>query len=540
MNLNSGLTFSIFTLVLIFLNRVQSDEENIEDLIVQLNNGKLKGRDNGYYYSYESIPYAKAPVAELSFEPPQVYDNKWRDIFDATKKPVECMQWNQFKEGENKLQGSEDCLFVNVYKPKTGKEKYPVIAYIHGGAFMFGHPDMFGEDLLMKQGNVILVKISYRLGPLGFLSTGDEAISGNYGLKDQQMALKWIKENIQHFGGDPEKILLMGFSAGAASTHLQMLNPALQHIAKAAVSLSGVAFNPWVIIKNPLKNTLKLAQHLKCPDLENTQAIKHCLKQKTPEEIVTSVKVLLNIGYNPFTTFGPVVEHKNSAHAFMTEHPRDIIKSGNFTHLPLLASYAAQDGGYNAAELLQINPKTGKPFLEDLNNKWLELAPQNLFLENIKEDPVKYAQELKNEYMGSLTFSEENYLKVQEIYTDVLFKNGVLEALKLHSQHNKAPVYAYVYDNPSDYSFSNDLSQRKDMKFGTVHADDFTLMMSYPSRSLRSDEEILSSKFIKMLENFIQQGELTFDNCQFVNNAGNSNKLDLLLITKDKCENIVQ
>ncbi|XP_065361170.1 esterase 6-like [Calliphora vicina] len=532
------LKYSLVVLIVVLLSDVRSEEDN--DLIVKISNGKLRGLDNGYYYSYESIPYAKAPVADLSFEPPQPYNETWHSVFDATKKSVVCMQWDQFKEGENKLHGSEDCLFVNVYKPKTDKEKYPVVAYIHGGAFMFGSANVYGEDLLMKSGNVILVKISYRLGPLGFLSTEDDAISGNYGLKDQQLALKWIKNNIKYFGGDPEKILLIGFSAGGSSAHLQMLQPSLENIAKAVVSFSGVAFNPWVIIKNPLKNALKLAQHLQCPDLENTQAIKQCLKQKTPEDIVTSVKEFLNFGYNPFATFGPVVEHKNSPQAFMTEHPRDIIKSGNYSHLPWLASYAAQDGGYNAAELLQINPKTGKTFLDDLNGKWLELAPQNLFLQNINSDPIKYAQQLKDDYLSNLTFSEENYLKVQEIYTDVLFKNGVQEALKLHSEHNKAPVYAYVYDNPSDFSLAHDLAQRKDMKFGTVHSDDFTLMLSFPSRSLRPDEEILSQKFIKMLENFISHGEPTFGDCKFVNNAGNSNKLDLLLITKDKCENIVQ
>ncbi|GBP11280.1 Esterase 6 [Eumeta japonica] len=110
-------------------------------------------------------------------------------------------------------------------------------------------------------------------------------MSGNYGLKDQILALKWIKENIADFGEDPEQILLMGFSAGGASSHLQMLNPQLQGIAKAVISFSGVAFNPWVIIKHPYERALQLAKHLQCPVLENTQAIKHCLKQNMPKKL---------------------------------------------------------------------------------------------------------------------------------------------------------------------------------------------------------------------------------------------------------------
>ena len=456
-----------FINILISLIVLNATNGQIDDnLIVELPHGKLKGKDRGFYYSYESIPYAKPPVGELRFEAPQKYENKWNDIYDASKTPIECLQWNQFKDGENKLQGSEDCLFVSVYKPKTGKEIYPVVAYIHGGAFMFGAANIFGEDMLMKSGETILVKISYRLGPLGFLSTEDEHISGNYGLKDQQLALKWIKENIQYFNGDPEKILLMGFSAGGASTHLQMLNPYLEHIAKAVVSISGVAFNPWVILRNSKKRAIKLAQHLQCPDTTNTNAIKHCLKRKRADDIVVSVKEFLNLGYNPFTTFGPVVEHKQAPQPFMTEHPRDIIKSGNFSHIPWLASFVKEDGGYNAAELLQINPKTGKAYINDLNARWLELAPQNLFLEHINNEPKEYAQKLKENYLGNLTFSEENYMKVQEMYTDVLFKNGVKEALELHSNHSKAAVYGYVYDNPADLNSANSLANRNDIKFG--------------------------------------------------------------------------
>lgn len=458
--------FSAILLIVLFITKVKALENHEDDLIVPTNNGKLKGSDKGYYYSFEAIPYAKAPINELRFEAPQAYDTKWENIYDATKKSIECMQWDHLKEGEYKLHGSEDCLYLNVYKPKTGKETYPVLAYLHGGAFMFGSVDTFGEDYLMKQGNVILVTIAYRLGPLGFLSTGDESISGNYGLKDQQLALKWIKQNIHYFGGDPEKILLIGFSAGAASAHLHMLQSSEKNLVKAAASISGTALNPWAIHKNPLKKAIKLAKLLDCPNLEDTLAIKQCLQQKPAEDIVASVKEFFNIGYNPVVTFGPVVEHKNVAQAFITEHPRDIIKSGSYSHIPWLASYTAQDGGYNAAELLQINPKTGVTFLEELNTKWLDLAPENLFLENISEDPRKNAQLLKDSYLGNLTFSEKTYLKVQEMYTDMFFRIGIEESLKLHAQNNKEGVYGYIYDNPSDLNVANFLAQRNDMKFG--------------------------------------------------------------------------
>ncbi|XP_061386878.1 esterase-5A [Musca vetustissima] len=511
-----------------------------DSLVVEIENGRLRGKDKGFYYSYESIPYAEAPTGALRFEAPQPYGQKWQEEFDATVPPKPCLQWNQFEEGESKLDGVEDCLTVNVYKPKTGKKQYPVMVYIHGGCFMFGDVNFYEQDNIMRDGNMILVKVVYRLGPLGFLSTEDEAIAGNFGLKDQQLALKWIQKNIASFGGDPSKVLLTGFSAGGASTHYHILNSESKDLIKTAVSFSGVALNPWAISKTARKNALKVAKLLKCPNLENTQEIKKCLQKKPARDIVSTVKEFLNFGYNPFTTFGPVVEHPKVAQPFLTKQPRDIIKSGEYTKVPYLVTYTSEDGGYNAAELLQVNPKTGKEFIYDLNEHWQELAPQNLFLSSMSDRPEEYARELRQKYLGDLEFSVENYWQVQKLYTDVLFRLGLLETMKLHSAKSDIPIYGYVYDNPADYCAGAALAERNDVKFGTNHLDDISLILNYPIRSPpRPDEVIISQKFIKMLVNFVETEQLTFGDCEFVKNTKESKQLKLMSITKDDCKPIV-
>lgn len=103
----------------------------------------------------------------------------------------------------------------------------PVIVFIHGGAFFSGSPSpaVLGPQYFMNTGQVIFVTIAYRLGALGFLSTGDQNSPGNFGLKDQSMALNWVKNNVQRFGGNPANVTIMGVSAGAASVHMHMMSP---------------------------------------------------------------------------------------------------------------------------------------------------------------------------------------------------------------------------------------------------------------------------------------------------------------------------
>ncbi|XP_075163513.1 esterase-5B-like [Haematobia irritans] len=511
------------------------------NVVVQTANGPVRGQEWGMYYSWESIPYAEPPVGDLRFEDPQPYSQQWTQEFNATVFPQYCMQWWRDR-GVNKRRGVEDCLNLSIYSPKPRGVKYPVVAYLHGGHFMLGGGPEFDAEPSMQGGRLIMVKINSRLGPLGYLSTGDDILSGNYGLKDQALALKWIKENIAAFGGDPEKILLLGQGSGAASAHMHMLRPSLASIAKAVVSMSGVALNPWAITTNAPDNAKRLAAAVNCTNTNTSQDIKACLKAAKPEDVVGAVQSLLNWGYNPFTTFGPVIESPNTPNAFLTEQPEAIIRSGAFSHIPWLASYTTNDGAFNAAELLRINSRTGTEFLNEMNDNWLDMAPENLFLKNLHDNPRDYAQSLKDIYIGKENFTVENYLEIQTMYTDVLMRLGVLKAMQLHSSYSKAPVYGYMYDIPANYGIGFDMSLRSEIKFGPSHMDDLTLILRPPSRSTpRPDEVVAGQKLLKMLADFADTGSLIYGTCNFEPNTKADNKsLKLLWITKDKCETILQ
>ncbi|XP_075161359.1 esterase-5B-like [Haematobia irritans] len=524
---------------LVLWSRANSIEN--KDLLVSISNGLVRGKENrGLYYSWEGIPYAEPPTGNLRFEAPQPYQRHWNDIYDATKTAPNCMQWDQFQKGENKTRGIEDCLTVSIYRPIAKvTDNYPVLVFIHGGSFMFGGVRIYDAERLMNSDKLLLVKIAYRLGPLGFLSTEDESITGNFGLKDQQMALQWIKENIEKFGGNPEKILLTGFSAGGASTHLHMLQAPEKNVAKAAVSFSGVALNPWVLHRNAREKAIRVGSLVNCSPMENTQDLKDCLKQQNAEDIVATVKDFQNIAYNPFSVFGPVIEHQNASGAFLTQHPRDIIKSGKFIQIPWLASQVADEGGYNAAELMRINPQTGRELIYDFNDNWLEFLGPNMFLDNFRDDVLDCARALKQKYLGEANFTVENYMKFSNMCTDILFKDGIYESLQMHSKYSKAPVYGYIYDNPAVSGVGQGLAERNDIYFGTVHMDDLTLFLSTGNRNMTDDEEIIAQKFVHMLIDFIEDGKLSFGDCDFVNNAAeNVDYLKILSITRQKCETI--
>ncbi|KAG5877339.1 hypothetical protein JTB14_030710 [Gonioctena quinquepunctata] len=241
----------------------------IEDLIVDLPNGALQGRkeysQRGItFYAFQQIPYAKPPVGELRFREPQPAEG-WTGIRDATDNDKVCFQVSNTWDVNITSFQQEDCLYLNVYTPKypSAKASLPVMFYIFGGGFSNGgnHINYFGPHYLMEH-EVIVVVANYRVGPFGFLSTGDTVIPGNFGLKDQQMALRWVKENIEYFGGNPDKVTIFGQSAGGSSVSLQLMSKKSEGLFGAAIAMSGSSINPWVYQRDFKTITSRLLSNL--------------------------------------------------------------------------------------------------------------------------------------------------------------------------------------------------------------------------------------------------------------------------------------
>nr|WGD57673.1 para-nitrobenzyl esterase [Bacillus subtilis] len=214
--------------------------------IVTTQYGKVKGTTENGVHKWKGIPYAKPPVGQWRFkapEPPEV----WEDVLDATAYGPICPQPSDLLSlSYTELpRQSEDCLYVNVFAPDTPSQNLPVMVWIHGGAFYLGagSEPLYDGSKLAAQGEVIVVTLNYRLGPFGFLhlSSFDEAYSDNLGLLDQAAALKWVRENISAFGGDPDNVTVFGESAGGMSIAALLAMPAAKGLFQKAIMESGAS-----------------------------------------------------------------------------------------------------------------------------------------------------------------------------------------------------------------------------------------------------------------------------------------------------------
>jgi para-nitrobenzyl esterase len=215
-------------------------------LVVKIANGKIRGKTVGGVDEYLGIPYAAPPVGPLRWRPPRPLPGGWDGIRAATKFAPHCPQ---SKGVFGQPSTSEDCLYLNVFAPSHRSKSTPVMVWVHGGALVAGESNDYDPAGLVANG-VIVVTINYRLGALGFLA--DSALasrkggpSGDYGLMDQQAALRWVQANIGSFSGNRRNVTLFGESAGGQSTLLQLASPGAHGLfAKAIAESGGYALKP--------------------------------------------------------------------------------------------------------------------------------------------------------------------------------------------------------------------------------------------------------------------------------------------------------
>ena len=454
-----------------------------QDVTVMTNIGNITGQFepitfNGTQYNlvtFYGIPYAEAPTGQRRFQKPEAKQPFISD-FKADTMPPMCYQSKQGLAmfvllDVNSVNISEDCLALNIFVPgrdiNTATPR-AVMVWIYGGGFQSGSQSFYDGRSLPALNDVILVTINYRLGVLGFLSTGRG--SGNYGLWDQHLALKWVHDHIDKFGGNPNSVTIFGESAGSASVIYQAMYAGNLGLFHRVIAQSGSPASGWALDYKPRELYLQYAKANGC-SRENDMDTVNCLREITAA----------SLDFDSY--FNTVVDGD-----FVKMRPFDVFLNKTAEAANILRSFGQYD------ILMGVNSAEGAPSLyeidylastagEDISNGY----SMDLFKTTAIDVVLKYANvagspELKaaiaHEYIdwSDTTNGQKMLDSAVDLGSDAMMNAGVLHTLNAHSKQNGiGNQYFYVFDYVPGVSFEPTRKYK-----GATHGDEIMYTLGFP------------------------------------------------------------
>ncbi|XP_067638375.1 esterase B1-like [Eurosta solidaginis] len=426
----------------------QNRQTTGETVIVETEYGKVEGlkRLSIYdvpYYSFEAIPYAQPPVGELRFRAPQ-RPIPWEGIRDCKNTKSISVQAHIIT---GSIEGAEDCLYLNVYtnEPKPDKPR-PVMIWIHGGGLCTGEAtrDWYGPDYFMQE-DVVLVTIQYRLGVLGFLSlnTPELNVPGNAGLKDQVLAIKWIKNNCASFGGNPDCITVFGESAGATSAHCMMLTEQTQGLFHRVILMSGNALPLWET-QGQERRAFELAKLAGYKGVDNDKDVLGFLRKCKARDLIALESRLLTTeerSRNIPLPFSYIVEPFMTPECVIPKPIKDMMRIAWGNAIPLMVGHTADEGliFLQCAKLLASHAQKQKTY---------SLKPFVPFEINDNLDIGKFEQKLKSTHVKAKIPSVEEYVNIFEYSHQHLPLYRLILSRMAYAAG--APLYLYRFDFESE------------------------------------------------------------------------------------------
>ncbi|XP_046889897.1 carboxylesterase 3 isoform X1 [Hypomesus transpacificus] len=468
--------------------------------VVSLKDGKVRGAyatvkgTDRRVQQYLGIPFARPPVGPLRLAAPQPPES-WDGERDSTLQPPMCiqdkavgLQVSQTMSIEYTLPAiSEDCLYLNVYTPTdSASEKLPVFVWIHGGGLSMGAASQFDGAPLAAYENIVVVVIQYRLGILGYLSTGDEHARGNWGFLDQVAALQWVQENIHQFGGDPQSVTIAGESAGGISASTLTLSPLTKGLFHRVVFQSGVATLGPYTTNVPLVQAKTIANLMEC-DHPDTQQLVSCLREKTEEQLVNVTKKMK-------IYLGAVVDG-----VFLTDLPEELLKKKEVMKVPVLIGVTNHEFGW-------ILPRAFAPPGWDTG---MDRESVMAMLALFNPQGVSGANQLlADEYLKDAKTPEEIRDGFTHMLGDVFM---VLPVIKVAGYHRDAgaPVYMYEFQHrPEAHKLTRPAFVKSD------HADEVGFMFGACfwnghikiTGTITQEEEKLCKTMMSYWANFARTG----------------------------------
>jgi para-nitrobenzyl esterase len=384
----------------------------------------LSGAVESKSCSYLGIPYAKPPKDALRFAPPQPADG-WSGVRDATMFGPACVQGGADLSFASST--GEDCLYLNVWTPMNAPSKpLPVMVFIPGGGYVAGAANIYDPTRLSEKAQAVIVSLNYRLGALGFFASPDldkqrpDKPSGSDGIRDQQMALQWVHENIATFHGDPNNVTVWGESAGSSAVGVHVVSPGTRGLAQRFIMESGVPTRgPANLIaavpRDHMYQLTKLLASDLCPNATDTIA---CLRGLPADKLMNWTP---SSGTTAPANWAPVVEGPNGV---LPDTPDALLTSGKSNPGPIIV-------GTNKNEWALFAVATGTPAtVADLKTQ-----VQTAFPDSVDQIMSIYAP---NDYVDV----KEAYLTMM---TDAVFRCPTRTFARLASAHNH-DVYLYSFE----------------------------------------------------------------------------------------------
>ncbi|XP_061714872.1 esterase FE4-like isoform X1 [Cydia pomonella] len=450
---------------------------------VRVRDGVLEGQvlDNvlgGQYYSFKGIPYAAPPLGDLRFKAPQPVI-PWNGVRSAIAHGPICHQFDMFTGKLCTEPSSEDCLYLNVYSPDLQPKKpLPVMFWIHGGGFLSGsgNTSYYGPDFLVNQ-NVVLITINYRLAVVGFLCLHTKEVPGNAGMKDQVAALRWVKNNIRNFGGDPDNVTIFGESAGAGSVTYHLVSPMSKGLFKRAIAQSGTNLSHWARAFEPRLRAEAIARSLG----KNTKDDKELYEffKSLPIEKLTNPFAPLTVeeeaGLRINITLAVADEKEfDGVERFFYGDVYERLHNGIHEGVELMMGYTTDEGIIQFA----FSPKDN---FFDKYNKYVQcFVPVELSLKCSAKDQLAIGQKVKKHYFGDKPVSKDNVDALIKYLSMQMIDYNAIEYAKFFVQMDKNKLFFYQFDMYSERNiWTEEFGGGSYINGKSVcHCDDLTYLFS--------------------------------------------------------------
>nr|WSX53486.1 carboxylesterase family protein [Streptomyces sp. NBC_00974] len=384
--------------------------------VVSVAQGALRGRTDGGAQEFLGVPYAAPPVGEARLRAPEE-PRRWSGVREADRQSPACLQFSPFGLSDPRAV-SEDCLYLDVYRPRGARAgaRLPVILWMHGGAYSQGTGTQFGGRTMAELTNSVVISINYRLGQLGYLALPeldgrqDARHSGSFGLMDQIAALRWTRENVGAFGGDPGSVTVSGQSAGSGSVCALLAAPSAAGLFHRAVLQSG----PCTLLRTPDSARAEsearvFAARAGCADPARVAA---CLRAADGPALVDAARTV--------PTSGPA-----SGDGLLPTEPAAAIAAGTWNKVPVMIGSTRAEARFFVA-LTQPHLTEGQ------------------YTEQILTDYGTAGPEVLARYPVSAHGSP--YLALSAVMTDATFACQTARTTQLFAR--QVPTFAYEFDDP--------------------------------------------------------------------------------------------